>query len=150
MGRCRDEMNVVRPVQFGSAVSPMQPRFNRFNEIYILRRSLLSISGRSTTMASIDEELQDLCHRVTKIKIFDCLNDTLGEILVFNDGAECHYDRGIYGRYLNIQSTLQHMHHLKSSKNVKNISQLANVCIVDFGSHVNLVLNNILKQQKDV
>ena len=105
-------MDVVRPVQFGSAVSPMQPRFN---EIYILRGSMLSISGRSTTMASIGQELQDLAHRVTKIKIFDFSNDTLGKILVFNDGTECHYDRGIYGRCLNIQSTL-HNHEFNSAR----------------------------------
>ena len=122
MGCCHHEMHVVLP---GSAVSPMQ---RRFNEIYIWTGSMLSISGR-LAMVSIGQKLQNVGHRVTAIKIFDCLNDcvllcmdTFGEILVFNDGTECHYDC-----YSNIQSTLQH-----------HLTLLANVCInnVDFGGRV--------------
>ena len=102
---------------------------------------MLSNSGRSTTMGSIGQELQDLGHRVTAIRIFDCLNDCdllcmdkFGERVVFNDGNECHHDRCLYERHLNIQSTLQH--HLTLLQIVKNISLIENVCVVEFGSHI--------------
>ena len=108
----------------GSMILPLvdpfkQSKFdNKSNSMkYIfVTGSMLSNSGKATTMASIGKKLQDLGHRVTAIKVDNYLNvdcgllapDKFGEVFVFNDGTECHYDCGIYERYLNIELTWQH------------------------------------------
>ena len=67
-------------------------------------------------MASVNIKLQDFGYRVTTINRY-CLNlhcgllgsEIFGEISVFNDDTECHYDCGINEGYSNIELKWQHL-----------------------------------------